>query len=154
MRTVVAAGAAAIVLLAGCGSDDKETAGGSGSGSTPAAGTTTAAVGGEAPVKLDGAVTVKASADLPDSGELELEVDDSYFEPTFVKAKAGSKVTVKLKREGTLPHTFTIDDAKVDQMLEAGATATVTFTMPASGHLNFYCKFHKATGMQGAFYVG
>jgi plastocyanin len=39
-------------------------------------------------------------------------------------------------------------------MLEAGATATVTFTMPASGHLNFYCKFHKATGMQGAFYVG
>lgn len=157
MRTVIAAGAAAIVLLTACGSDDDNKAAGPGSASTPAAGTTTGAAASpdeSAPVKLEGKVDVHDGADLPDSGEIEMEVDDSYFEPTFVKAKAGAKVTVKLRREGTLPHTFTIDEVKVDQMLDAGSTATVNFTMPASGHLNFYCKFHRAGGMQGAFYIG
>jgi plastocyanin len=161
MRKVVAAGAAAIVLLAGCGSDDDTPT--SGSGTTPAASAPAATATSKtaepspdesAAVKLEGKVTVHDSADLPASGEIEMEVDDSYFEPTFVKTTAGAKVTVKLRREGSLPHTFTIDKVKVDQMLEPEATATVSFTMPDSGHLNFYCKFHRATGMQGAFYVG
>lgn len=163
MRKVVLAGAAVVVLLAACGGDDDKTTAGSGSASTPAATTpaqtptqdATSAPAGDAPVQLEGNVTIHDSVDLPASGEIEMEVDDSYFEPTFVKAKAGAKVTVKLHREGDLPHTFTIDDPKIDESLPAGAAdKTVTFTMPDSGFVNFYCKLHKGGGMQGAFYVG
>jgi plastocyanin len=161
MRKLVVAGVALLALLAGCGSDNKESSSasgsGSGSGSTPAASTPAAsasASGEPAPVTLDGQVTNKGGADLPADGKISMEVDDRYFEPTFVKAKAGQEVTVELESEGEQPHTFTIDAAKVDQSVAAGAKHEVTFTMPASGFLNFYCRFHRGGGMQGAFYIG
>lgn len=161
MRKVVLAGAAVVVLLAACGGDDDKPAG-SGGTSAPAATTpaqtpteATSEPAGDAPVQLEGKVDIHASADLPAGGEIELEVADSYFEPTFVKAKAGSKVTAKLHVEGELPHTFTIDDPKIDENLPTDvADKTVTFTMPDSGFVNFYCKIHRSLGMQGAFYVG
>jgi plastocyanin len=82
--------------------------------------------------------------------EAKVELDDYYFEPTVLQAAAGSKVTLELDNEGDEEHNFSIDDQNVDQDVEAGEDAEVTVTIPASGQVSFYCKYHKDRGMAGA----
>jgi plastocyanin len=152
MRRSLVAGTVLSVLLTGsllasCGDDDDTSTGsasGSGSASSPAA---------EAPVSLPGDVNDHGAGDVGDSGTLDLELDDEYFAPTFVDAPAGSTVEVSLENEGDEPHTFTIDGTDVDEQVAPGAKATVEVTLPDSGSLRFYCRFHVGSGMQGAFVV-
>jgi len=110
---------------------------------------------GAPPVSLPGQVTDHGSADVSGKGAkatLDLEADDFYFGPTFVKAAAGQVVTVTVKNEGKATHTFTVDGSGVDQQLAPDTKATIEVTMPASGFVNYYCRFHRGQGMQGAFY--
>jgi plastocyanin len=154
----------ALVLVASaCGGDNKPssssgttTASGSdsGSGSGSASGTATSAAAGSAPVSLPGTVNDHGTGTVKDGGDLEMELDDFYFGPTFVTGPAGAKVTLNLSNEGQKSHTFTIDSAKIDQQVDPGKKATVQVTLPASGTLAFYCRFHVSGGMQGAFTIG
>jgi plastocyanin len=119
--------------------------------------TSPSAAPAKAPVTLPGKVNNHGTKDLTAAGmtvSLEIEQDNFYFAPTFVKTKPGAKVTVKLKNEGTAPHTFTVDSARVDETLKPDQTRNVAATLPSSGVVTFYCKFHRAQGMQGAFYFG
>jgi plastocyanin len=125
---------AAVLVAASCGGDNKS------SSSTP--------------VPLDGKVNNHGEKDVKDGDSVEMETDDFYFGPTFIKGAAGAKVTLELQNEGKATHTFTIDSLKVDQSLAPDAKATVEVTLPASGVLNFYCKFHRNQGMQGALFIG
>jgi plastocyanin len=84
------------------------------------------------------------------SGKTEVELDDFYFDPTVLKGMPGSKVTLELKNEGSVEHNFSIDSQSIDQDIEAGQSKTVTLTMPQSGQMSFYCKYHKSQGMAGA----
>jgi plastocyanin len=139
---------AALVGLAACGSSSKSSgAGSSGSGSSGAS--------GAQPVKLGSAVTNKGTKDISTAGvpTLELELDDNYFKPTFIKAKPGSAVTVELKNEGSNEHTFTVDGTTIDRDMKAGSSASVQVQIPTSGALAFHCKFHGSAGMQGAFFT-
>jgi plastocyanin len=138
---------AAVVALAACGGDGGSTGAGP-STSAPAA----SAGASGAPVTLSGAVTAKGSADLGTGGTLALGLGDSFFAPTYVKAGPGAAVVVTLTNSGAMPHTFTVDSPKVDVTVAAGGTGTAAFTLPKSGALRFYCRFHAALGMQGAFY--
>jgi plastocyanin len=80
--------------------------------------------------------------------------DDKYFDPTFIKAKAGEKITFKVKNEGSLEHTFTSDDLSVDKTLEPVKSATITVKVPSSGAVfQFHCQFHETSGMVGAVYT-
>jgi plastocyanin len=93
--------------------------------------------------------------DVTGSSEIELELDDFYFEPTVLEGEAGQTLTVDLFNEGDASHTFTIDSLGIDETLEPGAegvTAEVTF--PDSGALLFYCRFHAAQGMRGGLSAG
>jgi plastocyanin len=108
------------------------------------------------PVTLDGKVTNKGTKDISAkaTAKLELEADDFYFEPTFVKVKPGEKVSITLKNEGHTTHTFTSDALNMDQQLAAGKSKKFTVTVPSSGTaFQFHCDFHEAMGMQGAFYT-
>jgi plastocyanin len=84
------------------------------------------------------------------SGETKVELDDYYFEPTILKGEAGQKVTLELENEGSDTHSFTIDSQSIDMTLAPGKEAKVTVTIPKSGSVSFYCKFHKSEGMAGA----
>lgn len=106
-----------------------------------------------APVKLPGTVTVNGQATLTgDKPSVTISAGDDVFAPTFLKATAGQIVSVEVKNTGEHAHTFTIDALKVDQLLAPGETKKLAFTLPAALGANFYCKFHRPTGMQGAFY--
>jgi len=110
----------------------------------------------KAPVKLGQKVTIKGTKDVSSksSAKLEMEMDDKYFNPTFIKAKAGEKITLELKNEGSLPHTFTSDTLSVDQQVDPGKSAKLTFTVPSDGEVfQFHCNFHQSAGMIGGVYT-
>jgi plastocyanin len=132
--------ASLLLLAAACGDDDS-----GGSSDTTA--------GSPPPVSLEGKVNDHGTKDLGTATELELEADDFYFGPTYIKAAPGSTVKVNLTNEGSSKHTFTIDGTDINQELEPEATATVDVTVPASGGLSFYCRFHRSQGMQGSFFT-
>jgi plastocyanin len=132
-KTLILLGAV-VVFVAGCG----------GGSSTTAAKT---------PVKLSGNTTDKGTKDLSGSS-IDLEQDDFYFNPTFIKGGTpGATITVHLKNEGKNPHTFTSAALGVDKTLSPGEAADVQVTLPQSGASEFHCTFHQqSNGMQGAFF--
>jgi plastocyanin len=83
------------------------------------------------------------------SGKTEVELDDNYFQPKTIQGKPGDTITLELKNEGSAEHNFTIDGQSVDQDVEPGDEAEVDITIPQSGSVQFYCKYHKAEGMTG-----
>jgi plastocyanin len=85
-----------------------------------------------------------------ETGKVEIEMYDNYFEPTILKGKPGQKVTIELKNEGKAAHTFTVSEQSVDQEVQPGDEAEADITFPQSGELTFICKFHKSSGMVGA----
>jgi len=105
------------------------------------------------PVKLSGSTTNKGTKDL--SGDsTEVEMDDFYFNPTFIKGGTpGSSVKLELKNDGKQAHTFTSAALGVDQTVAAGQSMEVTITLPQSGATEFHCRFHQqSNGMQGALF--
>jgi plastocyanin len=88
-----------------------------------------------------------------ETGKVEIELDDDYFEPTVLKGTPGQKVTLELKNEGNAEHNMSIADQNVDQDVEPGSEAEVEVTFPQSGELSFVCKYHESAGMAGALVV-
>lgn len=154
IRTLVPA--LSLIPLAACG--------GGGSGTAPRAGDTTTA-----PAPTSAAATTPAAEETPlvalkgkvndrgtrdaGGGTVAMDLGDFFFAPTFVKGKAGAVLTVNLKNTGQAPHTFTVDDPKIDVMVATGGTGAATLTLPKSGTVAFYCKLHMAQGMQGGIAV-
>lgn len=137
-----------VPLLAGCGSSSSSSSGSTEGGSTESSGSG----GGQrtiAGVKANDHGT-KA---VEDKGKTEVELDDFYFAPTVLEGKPGEKVTLELKNEGQVEHSFTIKSANIDKDLEPGDEGEVTVTIPKSGAISFYCKYHKGSGMAGALAV-
>jgi plastocyanin len=139
---VLATGAAA------CGKSKSTSAGSGGSSATTAAGGASAA-----PVQLTGTVTDKGTKDATGATSVTVEADDYYFNPTFIKAKAGQKLTLELKNEGKATHTFTSTVLGVDKELKPGESAKVDVTVPSADSSAFFCRFHQSSGMQGAVYT-
>jgi plastocyanin len=141
MRRAIVASAILALLVTGCAAKKSAVTPGSGS------------PGSSAPVSLSGTVNDKGTKDASGSSvTLDLSQGNYFFSPTFVKASPGAKVTVTVKNNGDTKHTFTIDSPAVDVTLDSGTTKTVSFKLPAGGVINFYCRFHRSSGMQGAFY--
>ena len=133
-----AAVAAFVLAVAACGGSSGDESGEEG-GSTTIAGMT---------AELHGTKDVSG-----ETGKVEIELDDDYFEPTILKGNPGQVVTLELKNEGNNPHTLTISDQGVDQEVQPGDEAEVDVTFPKSGELAFVCRFHESNGMVGALEV-
>jgi plastocyanin len=138
MKRAFLAVAFLVLLAAGCGGSN------SGSSSSESGGGKKTIAG--VPANDHGSKNV--------SGEAEVELDDFYFEPTVLRGKPGSQVTLELRNEGSTEHNLTIDSQSIDKDVEAGEDAKVTVTFPKSGQLSFYCKYHKNMGMAGALAAG
>jgi plastocyanin len=131
-----------VPLLAGCGS------------SSSSSGGTTTESGGESEGGTTTVAGLKANnhgtKPVESSGKTEVELDDFYFEPTVLEGKPGQKVELELKNEGNVEHSFTVDSQGIDKDLEPGDEGEVTVTIPKSGAISFFCKYHKSSGMAGA----
>jgi plastocyanin len=147
MRKLVVVAMMLTLGLAACGSDKSSNS----SSTTATPGTKGAAT--STPVQLSGKVTNKGTKDATGASTLAIETDDYYFNPTFIKATAGQKLTVTVKNEGSATHTFTSTELGVDKEIKPGESATVDITVPNADAVAFFCRFHQASGMQGAVYT-
>jgi plastocyanin len=103
------------------------------------------------PVELPGTVQVHGTTQVA-GGEARVAAQDVFFEPTFVEGQPGQTVAVTVTNEGSIDHTFTIEDQGIDEVLAPGDETTVEVTVPEGGSARFVCRFHVAGGMQGALY--
>jgi plastocyanin len=83
--------------------------------------------------------------------ELEFELDNFYFEPTFIKSPGDGTATLKMHNEGDVQHNFSIDALRIDEDLAPGEERTVIVEIGTESRYDFYCKFHEGEGMRGAF---
>ncbi len=84
---------------------------------------------------------------------IEMAAKDFSFTPGKLQAEAGRSFDVALRNSGSVPHTFTIDDFNVDVELAAGEETSVTVIPSGAGEVTYYCRFHRAQGMQGRITV-
>jgi plastocyanin len=98
-------------------------------------------------------VNNKGSENFAGKSSGEVELDNFYFKPTVVQGKAGQSLTLELKNEGDVEHNFTLTDQNIDTDLEPGKSAKVKVTIPKSGTVSFFCKYHKSMGMAGSLAV-
>jgi plastocyanin len=94
------------------------------------------------------------SVDVSGMTSTQFEADDFYFEPTVLEGEAGQTVTLEAFNEGEAQHTLTVDALEIDEIIAPGAQMTIEVTLPDSGALLFYCRFHESRGMLGALSVG
>jgi plastocyanin len=134
---VVIAGLCLVFAAAGCG-------GSSSSSGDESEGTTSTTIGG-AQVESHGTKDVSS-----ESGKVEIELYDNYFEPTILKGKPGQMVELELKNEGNAEHTFTIAEQSVNKEIQPGDETETDVKFPANGELKFVCTFHQGEGMIGA----
>jgi plastocyanin len=83
------------------------------------------------------------------TGKTELELDDNYFQPKTLQGNPGGTITLELKNEGSVEHNFSVSGQDVDQDVGPAEEAEVDVTVPQSGSVQFFCKYHKAEGMTG-----
>ena len=134
--------ASSLLLLAAAG------CGGYGGGSKKSEEGTTTTIAGTA-AESHGTKDVSG-----ETGKVEIELYDNYFEPTVLKGKPGQKVELELKNEGKAAHTFTLSEQSVDKEIQPGDETETKVTFPQTGELKFVCKFHQSSGMIGALQVG
>jgi plastocyanin len=80
------------------------------------------------------------------SGTVQVELGDSYFEPTILVGAPGSEVTLELVNNGELEHNINADMPQVDAAVpldqdvrSGGGKETVKVKFPESGQLVFFC---------------
>ena len=127
------------LAAAACGDDTTP-----GSQSTPTGDSTPAAT----------PLTNQGTTDASSMTNFTIELDDNYFKPTFIKVKDGQNLSLELGNEGAAQHTFTITGLSIDQTLDPGAKKEIEITFSGTSDVAFFCRFHGAGGMRGAFFFG
>jgi plastocyanin len=127
-RVVVVAALAGVLILAagGCGGD-----GGGGGGASATTAAPSGGGGGE---------------------ELKLTAKDIKWDTTTLDLKSGTSYTVEVKNDDSVEHNFTFKEASAEQDVEGSEDVKVTFTAPAAGSYEFFCKYHPQ-GMRGTVTV-
>jgi len=103
------------------------------------------------PVNRRGTVTVAVASNR--KSLLQMDLFDYAFQPTVVKVKAGSDLTLQLRNVGSVPHTFTSTELHIDVVVPPGKALNQPLENFRAGSIHFSCRFHRARGMQGGFVV-
>ena len=133
-----------LILLAACGSGGPKTR-----SNYYAAGPTSTVAATHPPPKMNR----HGTKDVSGMTSVNVEMSDYYFSPTLIKATPGQKLTLKLSNHGTVKHNFTIASQGINRDVPPQKTASIQVTLPGSGVIAFWCKYHKTLGMAGELVV-
>ena len=95
-----------------------------------------------------------SGGDAPAGDAIEVHALDSLqFDPDALEAPAGD-VTFRLVNDGSLPHSFVIEDRESDLKLSVGSSDEGSISLEA-GEYTFYCDVpgHRGGGMEGTLTV-
>jgi plastocyanin len=84
--------------------------------------------------------------------EIQLTASGTAWDKTSLDMTSGAEVKVEVTNQDTIEHNFTFAEAGANQDVEGGEDATVTFTAPAAGSYEFFCKYHPSA-MRGSVTV-
>jgi plastocyanin len=156
MVKVIAGLFAMAIVAAACGKSSNSASGSPSASESPQPSASASASEGDGGQITIGSDTANdhGSKDVSGASSVEVEMDDFYFDPTVITGTPGQSLTIELSNEGTVVHNFTLTDQSQDQDVPAGGTGTVTVTIPQSGFVEFFCKYHKALGMVGELSAG
>ena len=107
------------------------------------------ACGGE-----DGEATAEAAGGSGGGGSangsaVTLTAADFAFSPTSLTVSSGD--TIRLTNEDDAKHNFTVEEAGIDEDVDAGAATTVSLDGVEAGSYGFVCEFHPS--MKGTLEV-
>ena len=91
--------------------------------------------------------------DVSGRDEFDLELDNFYFGPTVLKGTPGQTLKLDLENEGDVDHNFSIEAQSISQDVAPAEKQEVTVTFPQSGIVEFFCRFHRSSGMIGELSV-
>jgi len=101
------------------------------------------------PVRNRGTVTLAAGR-----RSLRFDVDDFSYKPTFVRVHVGTTVSLIVANDGSELHSFSIEGVPGTRLnIRPGTSQSITLAFRQPGALTFFCRFHRANGMQGAIVV-
>ncbi len=101
------------------------------------------------------AAAMAGPAAAEDVRTVQIEASEFAFEPATIEAEAGERLRIELVNQGSLSHNLHLEgDARTDT-IQSDKTAAVTFTVPESGSVEFFCNVpgHKQAGMTGRVVV-
>jgi plastocyanin len=130
------------LATAACSSGSSSSSGSSGGSTTPPPSPTATQGGGSSGGGGGGGGAKSATVQAGAGGFV--------FAPSTVSIATGGTITVQ--NAGTIPHTFTIQDKGINEVLNAGQSAKVKVDL-APGTYQFVCTFHQSSGMTGTLTV-
>jgi plastocyanin len=83
------------------------------------------------------------------SASVSLVAEDMKFSPTSLSAASGS--SIEFTNQDDAKHSFTAEDAGIDEEVDAKASTTVDLSGVEAGSYEFLCKFH--SDMKGTLEV-
>ena len=101
------------------------------------------------------ALLVVACSGTPQPLELTLTATDIAYDVSNVSGQVGQTVNIDFVNQGALEHNFIIDEFGVENLLQSGESATVSFTLQQVGKYEYYCNVagHLEAGMKGTLTV-
>jgi uncharacterized cupredoxin-like copper-binding protein len=102
---------------------------------------------GEEPVG-SAATPVANGADAAATSELNVAMNEMFFEPARIEISADTDVPIMLENRGVTLHNFTVEATDISVDVEPGATAELVINLPA-GKYRVICNVpgHKEAGM-------
>jgi YVTN family beta-propeller protein len=108
---------------------------------------------GNAPrkVAVQPGVVPKAAAAGP--VEVVVRVDDYSFTPSAVRARAGERLRLRVENAASTLHNLSAPALALDRDLPPRAQVEIDVTVPSTGAVPFFCKFHEPLGQRGQLVV-
>lgn len=96
-----------------------------------------------------------ACSSTPPPLDLTLIATDIAYDLDTISAKVGQIVNIEFVNDGALEHNFIVDEFGINNLLQSGSSATLSFTPQEPGTYDFYCNVagHLEAGMMGALVV-
>jgi plastocyanin len=84
-----------------------------------------------------------------------MDAGDFYFKGTFLRGKPGQSLRLEIKNVTQQLHNFSIVGQEIDRDLPVDDQRhDIQVTLPESGALRFFCKYHADRGMSGQLLAG